>query len=404
MLWNLDGEAHLGGDAEPQASRRSEGGDQLILNVSRWKSWKLCKRKAFNTYHRKLEGLRSMNLVDGGAFHKGVAVGRATKDWVRANEEALRVFDEDVAKSTIPPEQEYLIAEHQTLIQKMLQCFEEQYAHESYQILQPECEFDVALPASEHNCIFLHWVDGETGHAVWGPPPAEKILAAEVYSPHDARFAAPQWDASEMHSAAWLQRSRDCRCYVPHRFTGRTDAIVAWNQNVWLDEYKTTAIAGDQFWDQWQIDIQPTAYLYGIWRQLKIRPRGFLLNAINKPSEGQVANWNQKRKYGPQKGVVDYIRLEREGFARTEADLYRVERQLLQACYDWEREILAPVREMPDRFGMTPSSTSCKSYNRRCDYFGACMEHDATGALEALLRREPDYVDEKLTQIQGVHE
>lgn len=350
----------------------------MIINVSRWKAWRLCKRKAFNVYHRGLEGQRSMNLVDGGAFHRGVAVGRATHIWDNGRAAAKEMFEQDVAKSSIPPEQAFLVEEHWKLVEKMIGCFEKQYEHETYQILQPECEFDVALPHSEHNCVFLHWYKGN--QEIWRPPTAEEILGGEVTPAHPYGYYP------------------NCRCAVPHRFVGKTDAIVAWNQNIWLDEYKTSSIGGDQFWDQWFLDNQPTAYIYGIWKQLKVRPRGFLLNALMKPSEAQVANWNSKRKYGADKGVVDYVNLEREAFLRTEEDLWRVERQLAQCCYEWEREITD--NQAPDKFSMTPTNTSCKSFNRKCDFFFACQEHESPASMEALSRRERDYVDEKLVQIK----
>lgn len=327
-----------------------------------------------------------MNLVDGGAFHRGVAVGRATHIWDNGRAAAKEMFDQDVAKSSIPPEQAFLIEEHWKLVEKMIGCFETQYEHETYQILQPECEFDVPLPNSYHNCIFLHWQE-EDGTQHFEPPTADQIISGQVFSPHQPQM----FGKTNAFNA--------CPCYVPHRFVGKTDAIVAWNQNIWLDEYKTSSIGGDQFWDQWFLDNQPTAYIYGIWKQLKIRPRGFLLNALMKPSEAQVANWNSKRKYGPDKGVADYLGLEREAFLRTEEDLWRVERQLAQCCYEWEREITD--QQAPDRFSMTPTNTSCKSFNRKCDFFFACQEHESVGAMEALRKRERDYVDDKLVAIQG---
>lgn len=352
----------------------------MILNVSRAKAFKLCRRKAFNQYHRKLEGPRSMNLVDGGAFHHGVAVGRATKDWGKAKEAAQEMFDREAATATIPPEQTYLLEEHFNLVTKMIGCFETQYEHEEYQIIQPEVEFDVPLPSSGHNCIFLHWKDSG-GSALYVSPSAEDILNHRVFPAHETLDMA-------------------CSCYQPHRLVGKTDAVVKWNNNIWLDEYKTTSISGQQFWDQWQMDIQPTAYIYGIWKQMGIRPRGFLLNAINKPSEGQVNNWNSKRKYGPPQTIADYIKYEREAFLRTEQDLLRLEQQMVETCQDWEEEITSGIR--PDRvpFQLTQMSHTCNSYNRKCDYWSACLSHDQAGEFEGMAERKDDYVDEKLIRIQ----
>lgn len=353
----------------------------MIINVSRVKSWRLCKRKAFNQYHRRLEAPRSMNLVDGGAFHAGVAAGRASHDWKHAREVANEMFAEDVKKSTLLPEQEYLIEEHRSLVEGMIGCFEQQYEHEQYQIIQPECEFDVELPNSHHNCIWLHHVvwnpEIQQHYEIWGPPKPEDVISGNMYSPHKTP-------------------AEDCSCYQPHRFVGKTDAVVSWNHNIWLDEYKTTSISGSQFWDQWQLDIQPTAYIYGIWKMLGVRPRGFLLNALRKPSEAQVAGWNSKRKVGAPTSPKDYLSLEREAFFRSEDDLARVERLLLSTAMEWEEEM---VTKRPEPFPGVFSSTGCNTYNRKCEYWNCCCSHDQAGSLEALEARAPDYVDLKLAAL-----
>jgi hypothetical protein len=321
-----------------------------------------------------------MNLVDGGAFHLGVATGRAKHDWQAAREAALAQFEEDVKKSTIPEEQLYLIEEHKELVFAMIKCFEEQYEHEVYQIIQPEVQFDVELTGSWHNCIFLHWMDHNAVEH-WGAPPAEAIMARRVYPAH------PYPDTA-------------CKCWQPHRLVGKTDAVVAWNNNIWLDEYKTTSISGQQFWDQWMIDLQPTVYMYGIWRTLGVRPSGFLLNALYKPSEAQLANWNNKRKNGPPKSEKDYLSLSREAFLRTKEDLLRAEQQMLQVAREWEDEITSGSRPQREPFAMNPGGQTCMSYNRKCDYWGACLAHDEPGEFEALTPRSVDYVDEKFMQLR----
>jgi hypothetical protein len=351
----------------------------MIINFSRSKTFHLCQRKAFNWHHRGLEGQRSMNLVDGGAFHKGVAVGRATKDWSQAYAEADRLFDEDVKKSPIPEEQIYLIEDHRELIHQMIKCFQDHYEHETYQIIQPECEFDVPLPHSSHNCIFIHWRSRVDGRDYFTPPTPEDILLHRVQTPH-------------------AEPDRECFCWQPHRLVGKTDAVVSWNNSIWLDEYKTTSIQGQQFWDQWVMDLQPSVYLYGIWKSLGIRPRGFLLNSIFKPSEAQVSAWNKKRKYGPAKEEKDYIQFSREAFLRTEEDLMRTERLMLQTAMDWEEQVVSGSERMMNRvpFQYNPGSMSCLNYNRKCDYWSACLSHEDPAELGALATRQADYVDVKL--------
>jgi hypothetical protein len=320
-----------------------------------------------------------MNLVDGSAVHKGIAAGMATRDWNGALEEAMKQFAVDMTEATLLPEEEYLVSQHKAVVKRILEVYEEGYKTEKYQIVQPECEFLVELPGSEHNCIFLHWAD-KNGVEHWTPPTAEDVIAG-VYSPH--------FGNSEFHA-------KSCRCYQPHRFTGKTDAVVVWNGNIWLLEHKTTALSGAQFWNQWMLDIQPTGYIYGIWKSLGVRPSGFILNALIKPSESQVAGWNKSRKHGDNKNIHDYIRYEREPFLRTTEDLERVEQQLIAVCNDWERAVVQGVSR---GFYMSPVPGACVAYNRLCDFHGCCSAHDDENSLNSLSRREPDYVDEALVQI-----
>lgn len=352
----------------------------MIVNISRAKTWFTCRRKYFDTYYRSLQGdRRSMNLVDGSAVHKGIAAGMATKDWDAAQAEAMKQFDVDIQAATLLPEEAYLVEQHKRVVTRILEVYRDGYATESYQVIQPECEFEIELPGSEHNCINMHWLDRNGNHH-WTKPIAQDIIEG-VYSPHMNVIGT---------------YDKDCACYQPHRFTGKTDAIVIWNGNIWLLEHKTTAISGQQFWSQWQLDIQPTGYIYGIWKALKVRPRGFVLNALVKPSEGQVASWNKSRKYGENKAIADYIKYEREPFLRTEEDLQRVEHQLIGVCNDIESSI---IKGYEQGFYMSPVPGACVAYNRLCDFHAACSAHDSDSSLESLSRRDPDYVDEALVRI-----
>lgn len=351
----------------------------MIINVSRVKAYNSCHQRAFNQFHRGLEGQRSMNLVDGGAFHDGIAYGMAKKDWEGAYDAAMLRFEKDVQAASIPPEQTFLIDQHRDLVRVMIDEYKRNYGQEDYEVIQPECEFDVILPGGRHNCIWMHWIDIEDDEERWGPPDPEKILRHSVMNPHIGQDYAT---------------ASQCPCYQPHRFVGKTDNVIAWKHNIWLQEHKTTAIAGPQFWDQWLIDVQPTAYMYGVWKSIAVRPSGFILNALIKPSEAQVASYNKKRKYGDPKSVQDYVQFERQAFLRTEEDLHRVERQLVNVCNEWEMRIRGELE-----WDMTPTQGACMAYNRRCDYFSMCLSHDEPREMAALGMRTLDYVNEKLVRL-----
>jgi hypothetical protein len=107
-----------------------------------------------------------------------------------------------------------------------------------------------------------------------------------------------------------------------------------------------------------------------------------------------VRAYNQKRKYGPAQGVADYIRYVREPFLRSEEDLLRQERELIDVCDEWEWRITS------GKWPMTNTQGVCMRWERRCDYMGMCIHHDAPSEMEALTHRPDDYVDEKrLVQI-----
>ena len=352
----------------------------MVITSSRATSTK-CWRKTFNVYHRDLEGPRSMNLTDGGAVHAGIAYGLATKDWVGAKKELEERFAEDVAVSDIPQEQAYLIEDHRDLCVALMDAFAEHVADAPYEVVQPECAINVALPNTEHYCIWIHWWDEEDREFKWGRPPADKILRGAVKPAH-----SPSNDSMYAHGG-------NCPCYQPHRVLGQTDALVLWENNLWLLEHKTTAMIGDQFWAGFELDLQPSIYLYGIWKQLEVQPRGVVVNALYKPSEKMVSSWNDKRKNGPAKAVKDYIKVERQPILRSLEDLLRIEKVLTELCTEWEWRIVNGF------FRPALMKTVCIEYARRCDFHTACSCHEEEGCFDALAPRHKRYDDEYIESL-----
>lgn len=357
----------------------------MIINISRAKSRLLCRKRSFNLYHRGLTGERkSMNLVDGATFHKGVAVGLASGDWQRGMVEAKAEFDATKDTVVAIPGTEFEMEGHWALCEKMIECYAQEFKDQGIRVIQPECEFEVVLPQSHHHCIWLHHQEileePPFAREVWGAPDPKAILEKRI------------------RPAVHNEKTHPCACYQPHRFVGKTDAVVSWMNNIWLLEHKTTSISGEQFWAQWRLDMQPTGYIYGIQKALGLKVSGFVLNAIVKPSEAQVAAWNKRRKYGQPMEPKDYIKYEREAFLRSQEDLERFESELINLCNEWETDIVRGT------FPMTPLSSSCANYNRVCDYHGMCVCHDAESEVANLVSRDKDYVDVKLASLIGVQE
>lgn len=364
----------------------------MIVNCSRVKVARTCWRKTFNNFHRMLEGGRSFNLIDGGAFHEAVASGLATPsdhDWSRALKEARVKFDAGVQAANLMDVELWKVEQHWAIVEKMVEIYREHYGQEEFQIIQPECSFDIALPDTHHNCIFVHhreYVDGNWVEK-WGTPDPDAIMQKRITYAHGSTVNGvdiPNFP------------NRNCACYQPHRLVGKTDALMRWRGGIWLMEHKTSAIRGPQFWDQWELDIQPTTYMYGIWRALNFRPRGFVLDMIFKPSENQVESWNSKRKYGPPKNISDYMDYERQSFLRTEEDLLRVERQYIEVMNEWESRIAGPLA---GQWPLANVGHACKLYNRKCDYWTACLNHDQESDFSSMSKRAPDYVNQHLTDI-----
>lgn len=349
----------------------------MILSASSASLAKTCWRKAFNVYHRGIT-FTDYNLVDGGAMHAGIAYGLATKDWEGAKAVAVDEFEKRVTEMGASLEYEVLAHHHKELVVEMVKAYEEGFRGQDVQVIQPECKFVVQLKDSWHNDITTHWQ--YEGQDCWsndvmhrsedmiqhkrlalGGPTAEMILSGGVRSPH------PTPDSG-------------CECWQPHRVVGTTDAIVRWRGNLWLLEHKSTSIQGEVFWKQFRLDLQPTVYLLGISRKLGITPAGFIINAINKPSAAQVANWNNKRK---DKSVVktekDYISYAREPFLRTEKDLQRMEKDLVELGEEWEWRVLK------GRFSMSNTRGICTMFRRTCSFHAACIDHDEGEELVQLM-------------------
>lgn len=364
----------------------------MIMNVSRALALIKCPHEAFNRYHRNLSGQTTTALLDGGAVHNIIAKGLASKDWSKALDEGHVDYLKAIETSTIPPEQEYLIESHWELVKAIIQIFHEEYEKEDYQVLQPECAFDLELPDSGHSCVWLHWLDPDGGEH-WAPPGVEDIFNNRVRSPHAGH-------------PAFL--AKECPCWQPHRFVGRADSIMLWNGVPCLHEYKTTSIWGDMFWDGFELDLQTTAYMYGVQQATGLRPRSCVVAGLFRPSERQVSAWNEKRKYGPPKSEQDYLKYERRPFMKTEEDLARVEKTLISLCNEWEWRILA------GDFRMSPTKQTCIQYGRKCDFHAYCMSHDDPVELGLMYERLGDnwraqkhnYVDVKMEQLiqtlQGV--
>lgn len=347
----------------------------MILNHTRYSE--SCWKRQFNKSHRRFGGGSSTSISDGAAFHAGWAHGIAKKDWVGAVEVARSSFDLEMKKVEILEAESYLLEDHWDLTRTMLQIAQENFAHEDIQIVQPECEFRVDLTDDCHNCVWLHWYYTGTDESMWRPPTPQEILENKVITCTDER----------------------CKCFTRHQVCGKVDGVYLWKGQLWIDDWKTTALGPAAFWPQWALNMQPRIYLYGLQKALGIRPKGFIINAIFRPSEAQVSNWNSKRKTGAPKSPKDYIKYEREAFAVPDEDIERARVEFIHKAEEWESRIIS------GHFPMSPppQQGSCFVYNRPCEFTPLCTSHDSEEALSTYtVKPDWDYVEKVLYQIEGV--
>ncbi len=150
-----------------------------------------------------------------------------------------------------------------------------------------------------------------------------------------------------------------------HELFFRTDAVVSWKGHVWLMEHKTTSYTGATFFKRFRMDMQISAYVFAVWRTLKVKPVGVIINALSK-----------------KKGTV-----ERDVVTRSDAQLDEFVWTACKVC-----DIISSTPTDDKREWLCHTS-NCVAFNRVCEYVDLCM-HDTPGVREGFTQRQADYVDE----------
>jgi hypothetical protein len=315
----------------------------VIINTSRAGLFQECRVKAENWHIKRLVSWREADpLMIGEAFHVGVAHFYAKGSVQESVALAESTFRKRLEGQMILTEEKELIERNITFSKRAIEKYAEHWKDEPIQILMPEVKFRVELPNTHHHCWFVH-----------------KLLHSEGISP--------------------FEHCQDPRCWIPHYFTGRTDAVVSWRNMIWLLEHKTAAQTGQLFFDKFTLDQQTTGYIYGIWKHTSVRPHGFILNVIKKPYK------NASDPFA--------ITFEREAYIRDDESLKEFETELIRIANNYELAM---------RTGdIYKNSKSCISFQRRCYYFDLCARHNQEQEGE-FRPRSPDYVDLEYYNILGI--
>lgn len=324
----------------------------MIINISRGNTFQECRQKAMYWSKHRIQGFKTADpLLLGGAYHKGLATFFAKNDMAQAVFSAEGQYRADYEKQAefILPEEKPLIERHVVWLQNSLVEFAKHYKAGDIQVIQPEVEFTVPLPGTEHHDHFFH-----------------DILFPNI------PYNECEW-ANAKHGP----------CHHPHYFRGKTDAVVEWNGKMWLFEHKTEARTGDTYFIRFLLDSQPTGYLYGIQRSTGLRPAGFILNIIKKP--------NAAFKGDP----LSVVGFEREVYIRTDADLERFASELASLADDFEESFFNPRK-------VYMNTKSCTNWGRRCEYHEICLNHGSYNHAQFQHRPEWDYVELEYYKILGL--
>jgi hypothetical protein len=300
-------------------------------------------------------------LILGGAYHKGLAMYFATNDMTQAVFAAEAEYRQryEAQESFILPEERPLIERQATWLQNSLVEFAKHYKQGDIQVIQPEVEFTVPLPGTEHFCKFMY-------------------LAR---NPHAKTYDSKTWEEVQIS----LPHSEFEEYWHPHYFRGKTDAVCTWQGKMWLFEHKTEARTGDTYFIRFLLDSQPTGYLYGIHKSTGLRPAGFVLNIIKKP--------NAAFKGDP----LSVVGFEREVYIRTDEDLDRFARDLSSLADDFETAFFDPRK-------VYMNTKACTNWNRKCDFHEICLSHGEYNPDQFQARPEWDYVELEYYKILGLPE
>jgi hypothetical protein len=318
----------------------------MIINMSRAAFFMQCRRKTYDMYHLGLDPHSTPEpLVIGSAYHVAVAYLVAKRDRVGALALAESTYRDRILGERLLPEELVLAEQNIELTKRMVAAQADLYEHDDWTLLQPEVEFCVELPNTIHHCAFVH--------DILYPALARNIPSHEPCT--------------------------DTRCYINHRLKGRADGLISWKNMMWIIERKTSGMAQETFWTQWQLASQPTGYIYGCWKGTGLRPHGFILEKTNKPRK------NSRDPF--------HITIEREPFLRSDADLLEFERDISQIATDYERAYIEDA--------WYKNTASCTSWNRKCYFFDLCKRNQEQIPGE-FRERKKDYVDAEYFKLLGL--
>jgi hypothetical protein len=340
----------------------------MIANWSRLSGFQECRAKQFHWDELRLKSWREADpLLMGGGFHVGAAVLFSEKSRERALVACEKDMRDRYAQQQVLPEERGLIEHNIEWTKRAVEKFSEHYELQDITVLWPEVEFCIPMPNTLHHCFFAH-------RLLHPKVPYDQCPLAQFHNP-------PGGTPHEVEPPSPFGFD----CVRPHFFKGKTDAIVQWMTKIWLFEHKTNSMTPEIFYKKYLLDAQATGYMWGIWKQLGVKPEGFILNVIQKPRK------NAKDQL--------WVGFEREPYFRSNEDLDRFALEFVEQANDYENAFRRAI--LGNRAAVYMNTKACTNYSRQCYYMDYCQRHFEEAPGEFALR-DNDYINDAYFDILGL--
>jgi hypothetical protein len=150
------------------------------------------------------------------------------------------------------------------------------------------------------------------------------------------------------------------------------DKLVSYLGSIWIRDYKTMRKNDDRDFQKFEVDIQPTAYVYGASKVLKTRVAGIIIDGLIKTKVPQFR---------------------RESFMRTDEELQEFENEFPEIMHEiaWRHARVNNGENWKTVF--YKNTQHCLHWGRKCDFWSLCHDKDSPIARMAYNQRTPDYMD-----------
>jgi hypothetical protein len=184
------------------------------------------------------------------------------------------------------------------------------------------------------------------------------------------------WGADDAH--AFIPLGQEIKGRIPvgdprHKvfLVFKTDKIVNYLGQLWLIDHKTMRKNDDREFAKYEMDIQPTAYIYGVSKVLGIRVAGIIIDGIIKTKVPQFR---------------------RESFLRSDAELKEFEEEFVEMCQEigWRMKRVQNGENWKTVF--YKNTGSCFHWGKACAMLKLCSR-DTPVMRMYYEKREPDYMD-----------